>query len=135
MSGDVTKRKTELMRTIVRGSRKKRHGRNSTQFESFVKHYFANVPPQDLVDKGPSTVLALATLHWRFGAKRKKGKPLVRAYNPSQKHHGYASDHTVIEIITDDMAYDKETRDRKMAEADEELSGPKVEKKKKTKKK
>ena len=105
MSGDVTKRKTELMRTIVRGSRKKRHGRNSTQFESFVKHYFANVPPQDLVDKGPSTVLALAKLHWRFGAKRKKGKPLVRAYNPSQKHHGYASDHTVIEIITDDMPF------------------------------
>ena len=57
MSGDVTKRKTKLMRTIVRGSRKKRHGRNATQFESFAKHYFANVPPRDLVDKGPSTVL------------------------------------------------------------------------------
>ena len=96
MSGNVAKRKTDLMRTIVRVSRKKRHDGNATQFEIFAKHYFANVPPQDLVDKGPNTVLALAELHWRFGAKRKKGKPLVRAYNPSQKHHGYASDHTVI---------------------------------------
>ncbi|MCG8509762.1 MAG: NAD-glutamate dehydrogenase, partial [Rhodospirillales bacterium] len=46
-----------------------------------------------------------ALAHWKFGASRRKGRAKVRVYNPGLEEHGWKSEHTVIEIVNDDMPF------------------------------
>ncbi|MFO1155815.1 MAG: NAD-glutamate dehydrogenase [Rhodospirillales bacterium] len=46
-----------------------------------------------------------AFAHWRLGEQRTPGTALVRAYNPTLDADGWRSEHTVVEVITDDMPF------------------------------
>ena len=43
--------------------------------------------------------------HWQFARKRETGAAKVRVFNPGAGEHGWASRHTVIEIVNDDMPF------------------------------
>ena len=38
-------------------------------------------------------------------ARRRRGRALVRVFNPTLREHGYTSPHTVIEMVNDDMPF------------------------------
>ena len=46
-----------------------------------------------------------AAAHLAFGKKLLRRKRKVRVYNPVREQHGWASTHTVIEIVNDDMPF------------------------------
>ena len=105
MPADAAKRKSDLVRNVIRECRRKVRGAKAARLESFLKQYLANVPLRDVAGKSLGDLFALAENHLAFAESRKRGKPMVRAFNSRQKTHGYESDHTVIEIITDDMPF------------------------------
>jgi glutamate dehydrogenase len=70
-----------------------------------VSRYFANVAPDDVIYTSFDTLLGGALSLWEFGAKRLPGKPKVRLFNPTQAGNGWDLEHTVIEIINDDMPF------------------------------
>ncbi|MFO1468689.1 MAG: NAD-glutamate dehydrogenase [Steroidobacteraceae bacterium] len=71
---------------------------------AFVRAYYANVDPQDLGERAASDLAGAALSHLRF-ARQRRGRPLVRVFNPSVEQDGYSSPHTVVEVVIDDMPF------------------------------
>jgi glutamate dehydrogenase len=73
--------------------------------EPFLGRYFAHVPVEDLAGQSPESLFGAAYSHWKFAARRPAGTALVRVYNPTLEEHGWKSDRTVVEVVTDDMRF------------------------------
>ncbi len=71
----------------------------------FIRQYYEWVPPADLVVHRRDTLFGAALAHLRFGMQRQPGEAKVRAYNPDLEEHGWTSEHTVLEIVNDDMPF------------------------------
>jgi glutamate dehydrogenase len=71
----------------------------------FVRSYYRGVDESDLRAGDPAAFAAAAAGHLRFGAVRKAGRALVRAFNPDLGRDGWQSSHTVVEVVTDDMPF------------------------------
>jgi glutamate dehydrogenase len=71
----------------------------------FVRRYFANVAPDDVIYTSFDTLLGGALSLWEFGAQRIPGRPKIRLFNPNQGESGWDVEHTVVEIINDDMPF------------------------------
>ena len=66
--------------------------------------YYANVDPEDIATRDPASLAAAALSHLQF-ARQRRGRALVRVFNPTLREHGYSSPHTVIEMVNDDMPF------------------------------
>ena len=86
LAGDLRQQLAELVRSRVPNARAER----------FVKRFYANVPPDDLLR-------ALAM--WQWAQQRTPGKPKVRVYAPRLDEHGWQSERSVVEIVNDDMPF------------------------------
>ncbi|PND37180.1 NAD-glutamate dehydrogenase [Paucibacter aquatile] len=73
--------------------------------ESFGREYFARLDPEDLLARTPEDLLGALLSHLQFGAKRLPGQTLVRVQSPAVAEHGWASRHSVIDIVNDDMPF------------------------------
>ena len=72
---------------------------------AFVPLYFRQVDPEELAERGTEDLLGAALSHWQWGATRTRATPKVRVLNPSVSEQGWASRHSVIEIVNDDMPF------------------------------
>jgi len=75
------------------------------QIETFLRKYAGDVPVEDIEGRPPDVMARAAMEHLDFGAVRKKGQPLLRIFNPTEKKHGYSSIYTIIEMVNDDMPF------------------------------
>lgn len=73
--------------------------------ERFLRQFYDNVAPHDLVGEEAEDLFGAAITIWAFGRERAAGTPKVRAYNPRFEEVGWQSTHTVIEIVNDDMPF------------------------------
>ncbi len=73
--------------------------------ESFGREYFRRVDAEDLLARSPEDLLGALLSHLQFGAKRQPGQTLARVLSPSVADNGWASRHSVIDIINDDMPF------------------------------
>jgi glutamate dehydrogenase len=81
-------------------------GAASHDLADFVSAYFDNTDPDELRGRGSSALLALANAHWRLlGAAPDVAGARIRVYNPTLAEDGFASEHTVIQIVQDDMPF------------------------------
>ena len=70
----------------------------------FLKAYCANVDAADLANRAPAELAATALALLNFARQRQRSAK-VRVFNPTVREHGYASPHTVIEMVNDDMPF------------------------------
>ncbi|WP_299437883.1 NAD-glutamate dehydrogenase [uncultured Rhodospira sp.] len=80
-------------------------GTDAAQATRFVDAFFAHVPPADIVRHDPETLYGIALSALAFLRHRRPGEARVRVYNPIYEQHGYHIEHTVLEIVTDDMPF------------------------------
>jgi glutamate dehydrogenase len=73
-------------------------------YATFLREYYATVEPADLAGREPRELAIIALSHLNFARKR-RGRALVRVFNPTLREHGYVSPHTVIEMVNDDMPF------------------------------
>jgi len=78
---------------------------HQTIVADFLALYFARVPGPDLIDTDPNELYGCALSHLESAKKRKSGEVKVRAFNPSVEHDGWVCEHTMVEIISSDMAF------------------------------
>ena len=71
----------------------------------FVRQYYHWVPSEDLTGRDPSDLYGAALAHWSQARERTPGEAKVRVYNPDRARDGWSSEHTVIEIVSDDMPF------------------------------
>ncbi|MGZ5274416.1 MAG: NAD-glutamate dehydrogenase [Caldimonas sp.] len=74
-------------------------------FEDFAREYFRRLDDDDLAERAPDDLSGALLSHWQFGAVRAPGKPKVRVLSPTVAEDGWASRHSVIEIVNDDMPF------------------------------
>lgn len=80
-------------------------GAGHVDLDVLLRRYYRHTAPDDLVERDPVDVYGAAISHCRLAASRPQGTAKVRVYTPSVEEHGWASGHTVIEIVTDDMPF------------------------------
>jgi glutamate dehydrogenase len=71
----------------------------------FVRRYFAHVAPDDVIYTSFDTLLGGALSLWEFGAQRTPNVPKIRLFNPTLERNGFETEHTVVEIVNDDMPF------------------------------
>ena len=74
-------------------------------FEGFAREYFRQLDDDDLVERTPEDLSGAVLSHWQFAATRTPGAPKVRVLSPTLAEDGWASRHSVIEIVNDDMPF------------------------------
>ncbi len=81
-------------------------GAASIKLAEFIPVYFENTDPDELQDRGAATLFAIATAHWRLlEAPRPPNTAKVRVFNPTLAEDGFVSEHTVVQIVHDDMPF------------------------------
>ena len=105
MPSAAERQKAGLLKKATRESRKRLGKNTQSRFGRFLGAYYANVPPQDIGESDPVTLFRLSHGHWKLGAARAKGKPLIRVFNPDPRKDNWRSDRTIIEIVNDDMPF------------------------------
>ena len=94
-----------IVDAIVSSRAKSRYLKGPAQVRLFLKQYFADVPVEDLQGRDEKVMARIALDHLEFAATRRKNEALVRIFNPTEREHGYTSDHTYVEMVNDDMAF------------------------------
>jgi len=97
-------RKANLIDTVVQRARRAAEGDRDAA-ERFVRLFYADVAPGDLVGDSPENLAGAALGLWNYFAQRDRGVPSVRVYTPAAGTHGWSSPHSVVEVVTDDMPF------------------------------
>ncbi|MFX4220225.1 MAG: hypothetical protein ACMVO3_04095 [Thalassobaculum sp.] len=105
MRGRTETLKVEKIEAVCALVLERLQGTRAETADAFVRQFFANVAPQDLVDEEVEDLFGAAISIWTLGRERKAGQPRIRAYNPRFEEVGWQSTHTVIEIVNDDMPF------------------------------
>ncbi|HVE88874.1 MAG TPA: NAD-glutamate dehydrogenase [Burkholderiaceae bacterium] len=72
---------------------------------TFARGYFERVDPEDIAARQVEDLYGALLSHWQFARKRESGSAKVRVFNPGAGEHGWASRHTVVEVLNDDMPF------------------------------
>ena len=105
MTMTAEQRQVHVVGRLVAEARDRVPAEQSESVEHFIRRYFAHVAPDDIIYTSVDTLLGGALSLWEYGAQRTPGTPKVRLFNPTQEEHGWSTEHTVIEIINDDMPF------------------------------
>ncbi len=73
--------------------------------EPFRRHYYELVDPEDIQSRNLADLYGAVMAHWQTARKFTTGRECLRVYNPNLEQHGWHSDHTVVEIVNDDMPF------------------------------
>jgi len=98
-------KKTKLIEKIVAQAHSRLQEEPGGPVERFLLRYYENVPQFDLLEESEESLFGAAVAHWKLAAKRKPSESRVRVYNPNLEEHGWTSEHTIAEIVTDDMPF------------------------------
>lgn len=71
----------------------------------FLEIYCSNLALDELAEKSIETVYGALYSHFVFIQKRQLGQIKLRIYNPDLKKDGYTSQHSVMELVQDDMPF------------------------------
>src|SRR3984893_14427494 len=70
-----------------------------------ISEFYEHVPPADVAERSPRNLFGAALSLWRFAERRRPGQAKIRVQNPDPAADGWASPHTIVEIVNDDMPF------------------------------
>ena len=73
--------------------------------EAYIFQYYRNTALDDLKDRAVADLAGAALSHLQLARKRPPGQPNIRVFNPAAGGEGWHSDHTIVQVITDDMPF------------------------------
>ncbi|MEO3786563.1 NAD-glutamate dehydrogenase [Actinocorallia sp. B10E7] len=71
----------------------------------FLRLYYRQVAPEDLLGRYPADVRGPALAHREFGRTRRPGEAGLRVFTPTVAEHGWDPGFTVVQVVSDDMPY------------------------------
>ena len=74
-------------------------------FLPLAERYYERVAAEDLVARAVPDLFGAALAHLRLARHRTPGKAQVAVFSPTFDEHGFASPHTVVQVVTDDMPF------------------------------
>lgn len=73
--------------------------------EPLLRHYYDLSDAEDLAQREIADLYGAVMAHWHTAQRFVSGSARLRVYNPDLEQHGWHSDHTVVEIVNDDMPF------------------------------
>ncbi|HHU11219.1 MAG TPA: NAD-glutamate dehydrogenase [Intrasporangiaceae bacterium] len=71
----------------------------------FLERYHRHTTTEDLLARQAEDLLGAALSHRSLAAARPEGTAAIHVFNPDMDEHGWASGHTVVQVVTDDMPF------------------------------
>ena len=71
----------------------------------FLDVFYAHAAADDIEDESVEDLYAIARFMWKLGRERRPGRPIVKVFNPREEKDGWATPHTAIAIVNDDMPF------------------------------
>jgi len=105
MAHKAEQQKADLIDKLAARVRERLDDERADPAEHFLRAFYGNVPPDDILRQSPDNLYGAALALWNHGQSRRAGKAKIRVYNPRPEEHGWKSSHTVVEIINDDMPF------------------------------
>src|SRR5580700_7935370 len=94
----------KIVSAVARSAARPPKTLRNVDWPRFLHAYYANVDAEDLAARDPAELAGMALSHLLFARQRRRSA-LVRVFNPTLREYGYASPHTVIEMVNDDMPF------------------------------
>ncbi len=95
----------ERLDEVVALARQRLAADRHAAFELFARECFGQLDADDLAERRVEDIAGGLLSHWQWGAQRSPGTPKVRVLSPAIAEDGWASRHSVIEIVNDDMPF------------------------------
>ncbi len=105
MTVPLQEARNSLLERATAYVRTRLHGSQAQTAESFVRAYWERVLAEDLVGRDPVDLAGAALAHLHLAERRPPGTARVRVYTPTFDDHGWASTHSVVEVVIDDMPF------------------------------
>src|SRR5271166_1813676 len=105
MTGTIEARKAALIESARALASEMVEAAEPVTAARLVTEFFEHVPPADVAERGPRDLCGAALSLWRFAERRRPGQAKVRVYNPDPAADGWASPHTIVEVVNDDMPF------------------------------
>ncbi len=105
MTITAEQRQVDLVDRLAAEAAKRVSPEQAESARHFVRRYFAHVAPDDVIYTSFDTLLGGALSLWEFGAQRTPHVPKIRLFNPTLEKNGFETEHTVVEIVNDDMPF------------------------------
>ena len=80
-------------------------GAERALYTTFCHGYFRQVDPEDVCERSAEDLYGLLHSHLQFARQRDPGRPKLRVLNPTARDAGFASRHTIVEVVNEDMPF------------------------------
>ena len=94
-----------LLENVSKLIDKKVKGKQKTLVAQFATKLYKNMSNDDLVNRRDSDLYGAALSVWHSFNQKGVSDTAIRVFNPELSHHGWESNHTIIEIIVKDMPF------------------------------
>jgi glutamate dehydrogenase len=74
-------------------------------YSTFCHGYYRQVDPEDVCERSAEDLYGMVRSHLEFARERTAGQPKLRVLNPTPGEGGFASRHTIVEVVNDDMPF------------------------------
>jgi glutamate dehydrogenase len=82
-----------------------RQGRPDDGLAPLIGRYLRHVAVEDLAEREPLDLAGMVGSHRHLAHHRPQGTASVRVFTPTVEANGWATGHTVVEVVTDDMPF------------------------------
>jgi len=105
MDADIDREKQEILDQILELVAKRASSRKARFAKRYVPAYFRRVPLEDLNREPIHVHASIIENQLDFLLRRQPGELLLRVFNPSAKEDGWESEHTIVEMVNEDMPF------------------------------
>ena len=105
MSHKFEEGKDLIIDAVVEKLQKNLDGKQATCCAEFARQFFATVALDDLHDWSLDDLSGMVMNFWSLIQRRKPGEAKIRIYHPELEQDGWKKNHTVLEVICDDMPF------------------------------
>ena len=105
MNQDVTNRKQQLLEQVCSGLSAKLGRRWAANARQYASQLFRRIPVEEIETVPVETLVAVIASQLEFIKHRKAGDTLIRVFNPTTDKDGWESNHTIVELVNDDMPF------------------------------
>ena len=105
MTPQIDNQKQKLLDQVIAVLKGSMSARQASLAAKYVKYYFRRVPMEDLALEAPATLATIVSNQLEFIRGRLPGQTLIRIFNPTIAKDGWESQHTIIEMVNEDMPF------------------------------
>ncbi len=105
MLGRIPAARQAIIDRVAAAARRAGRKRLPVAADKLVRYFYHGVSELDLVQRSPADLAGAALAQLALGRSRASGRSLVRVFNPDPARDGFASAHSVIMVVTDDMPF------------------------------